>query len=177
MRNAKRCSCVAVVGLLVFHAVFSSYALAQEAVEVMTLADGTKVVMTQAQLAALVSHPGISYYINRPPELAYTQMAIPVPTALGGGFIVGESAAIAVGMNAVGITSDATGRSVAGGTAAAGGAIMVGAARAGVAAAGGIGAGTIAIIGVGLAVVVGLALAAGGGGGGGGGGAVFTNNH
>ena len=46
-------------------------------------------------------------------------MAIPVPSSIGGtvggGFIVGEPAAIAAGMNAVGMTSAATGASLAGG--------------------------------------------------------------
>ncbi len=144
MRHVKRCSCVTVVGLFVLHAVFSSHALAQQAVDVMVLADGAKVAMTQAQFGALMTQPGITHYglMGGLPKLTATQMAIPVPTNLGGGFLVGEPTAIAVGMNTIGVTSTATGGNVAGGTAAAGG-ITASAAAAGVAAAGGIGAETI----------------------------------
>jgi hypothetical protein len=197
MRHAKRCSCIAVVGLFVLHAVFSSYAyaVAREAVEVMTLADGAKVAMTQAQLHALVIQPGRTYYgpTRELPKLTARQIAIPVPTSIGGGFIVGESAAIAVGMNAVGVTSTATGRNVACGTAAAGvirfgadareacgatGAAGAGAAAGG-ATTGGISGGTIAV-GAGIAAAVAVAVAAAGGGGGGGGGSsssTTTSHH
>jgi len=174
MRKIRRNVCVTLVGLFLLHMFFSSFALAQEAVQVMTLADGTSVTMTQAQLNALVTQPGIAYSpAATAPQVAATQMAIPVPTALGGGFMVGEPAAIAAGMNAVGVTSAATAGSVAGGTAAAGG-ITAGAAAAGAAAAGGIGAGTIAI-GAGILAAGAAAAAAGGGGGGGGGGT--TTQH
>lgn len=195
MRHAKRCSCIAVVGLFVLHAVFSSYAyaLAPGAVEVMTLADGAKIAMTQAQLHALVTQPGRTYYgpTGGLPKLTERQIAIPVPTSLGGGFIVGESAAIAVGMNAVGITSAATGRSVACGTAAAGVITFGAGAREACGAAGaggeaggkvtgGISNGTIAV-GVGIAAAIAVAVAVGGGGGGGGGGgsssSTTTSHH
>jgi hypothetical protein len=113
-------------GLFVLHVLFSSAVLAQQAVEVMTMADGTKVTMTQAQFEALVKQPGIKYVPpGTAPQLTATQMAIPLPSELGGrlapgGFIVGEPSAIAAGMNAVGITSAATGPALAGGMAAAG---------------------------------------------------------
>jgi len=181
MRRLRGHMCVMVVGLLMLNALFSSYALAQEAVPVMTLADGTKVTMTQAQFESLVTQPGITYYgpIGGVPKLAATQMAIPVPTSLGGtvggGFIVGEPAAIAAGMNAVGITTAATGASLAGGTAATG-TITAGAAAGG-AAAGGIGAGTIAIGAGILAAGAAVAIAAGGGGGGGAAAAATTTHH
>lgn len=172
--------CVSMVGLFLLHALFTSVALAQEAVSVMTLADGTKVTMTQAQFDSLVMQPGITYYgpIGGLPQLATSQMAIPMPSSLGGtlggGFVVGEPAAIAAGMNAVGITSAATGPSVAGGTAAVG-SISAGAAAAGLAAAGGIGAGTIAV-GAGI-LAAGVAATAAGGGGGGGGVVIPTTSH
>ena len=136
MRSIRQTSCVALVGLFLLHALCTSVVLAQEAVPVMTLANGTKVTMTQAQFNALVAQPGVTYYgpTGGLPQLTATQMAIPVPSSLGGtlggGFIVGEPAAIAAGMNAVGITSAATGASLAGGTAAAG-TITAGAAAAG----------------------------------------------
>jgi len=138
------------VALFLFHAVCISFALAQEAVSVMTLSNGTKVAMTQAQFDSLVTQPGISYYGPTAglPKLGATQMAIPVPSSLGGtlggGFIVGEPGTIAAGMNAVGITSAATGATVAGGTAASG-SITAGATAAGATAAGGVGASTIAV--------------------------------
>ena len=177
MRSIRKNSCVALVGLFLLHAVFSSVALAQQAVPLMTLADGTRVTITQAQFDSLVTQPGITYVpAGAVPQVGPTQMAIPLPSSIGGtvggGFIVGEPAAIAAGMNAVGITSAATGASLAGGTAATG-TITAGAAAAGAAAAGGIGAGTIAI-GAGI-LAAGAAAALAGGGGGGGGGA--TADH
>ncbi len=173
MRRCRRNVCLSLVGLFLLQVFFSSYVLAQEAVPVMTLADGTKVTMTQAQFNALVAQPGITYVApGTVPQLSATQMAIPLPSSIGGtvggGFIVGEPAAIAAGMNAVGITSAATGATLAGGTAAAG------SITAGAAAAGGIGAGTIAVGGGLLAAGV-AAAAAGGGGGGGGGGTPSTH--
>jgi len=126
MRNMRRHACVMLAGLFVFHVLFSSLVLAQEAVPVLTLADGTKVSMTQAQFEALVTRPGITYITFwTAPQLTAAQIAIPLPSELGGrlapgGFIVGEPSAIAAGMNAVGITSAATGPALAGGTAAAG---------------------------------------------------------
>ena len=126
MRRIRKHVCLSVVGLFLAHGLFSSVALAQQAVEVMTMADGTKVTMTQAQFEALVKQPGIQYVPpGTAPQLTATQMAIPLPSELGGrlapgGFIVGEPSAIAAGMNAVGITSAATGPALAGGTAAAG---------------------------------------------------------
>jgi hypothetical protein len=180
MRNLRRHACVMLAGLFVLHLLLSSVVLAQQAVPLMTLADGTKVSMTQAQFDALIKQPGITYIPpGAAPRLTATQMAIPVPSSIGGtiggGFIVGEPAALAAGMNAVGITSSATAAGLAGGTAATG-TISAGAATAGAAAAGGIGAGTIAI-GVGILAVGIAAAAAGGGGGGGGDGGGTTTTH
>ena len=178
MRRTRKNICVALAGLFLLHALFSSVALAQQAVPLMTLANGTRVTITQAQFDSLVTQPGITYVpAGAVPNVAATQMAIPVPSSIGGtvggGFIVGEPGALAAGMNAVGITSAATGASLAGGTAAAG-TITAGAAAAGAAAAGGIGAGTIAV-GAGLLAAGAAAAAAGGGGGGGGGGATAAH--
>lgn len=177
MRYFGREARTALAGLFLLQALLlSSVVLAQEAVPVMTLADGTKVAMTQAQFNVLVTQPGIAYTpAGTVSELAATQMAVPVPTALGGGFVVGEPAAIAAGMNAVAVTAAATGTSVAGATAATG-SVSAGAAAAGAAAAGGIGAGTIGV-GAGILAAGAAAAAAGGGGGGGGGGGTTTTHH
>ena len=126
MGHRRNRMCVKVIGSLFVLALFSSIVLAQEAVPVMTLADGTKVTMTQTQFDSLVRQAGITYYgpTGSRPQAAANQMIVPVPSALGnrlgGGYIVGEPAAIAAGMNAVGITSAATGADLAGGSAAAG---------------------------------------------------------
>jgi hypothetical protein len=160
MGYSRKHVCVSVVGSFLVLGLFCSFALAQQAVPVMTLADGTKVAMTQAQFDSLVTQPGITYYgpIGGLPKVPATQMAVPVPSSLGGnlggGFIVGEPAAIAAGMNAVGITSAATRAGLVGGTAAAG------SISAGAAAAGSGGAGTIAV-GAGILAIG--APAAGGG--------------
>ncbi len=117
--------CLSLVGLFLVTALLISVAVAQEAVEVMTVADGTKVMMTQAQFDVLVTQPGVKYaQVVDMPQLNAGQMAIPVPLALGSrfiaGFIVGEPVAIAAGMNAVGITKAATTAGLLGATAAAG---------------------------------------------------------
>lgn len=142
-------------------------------VSVMTLADGTPVSMTPAQLAALATKPGITVTTGTP-AVGATQMAVPLPAALGGGFIVAEPAALAAGLNAVGLTTGATATTVAGATAGAGG-IVAGASVAGAATAGGISAGTVGLIGAGAAAVAGGIAAAGGGGGGGG--TTTTHHH
>ncbi len=114
---------------------------AQAAVPVMALADGTTVSMTSAQLTALASQPGVA--ISAAPVVTATQVAVPLPASLGGGFMVGEPAALAAGMNTVGVTTGATAAGVAGATTTAG-AITAGASVAGATAAAGVGAGTVA---------------------------------
>jgi hypothetical protein len=168
--------CIGVFTLFVFCLAFCcGTAVSQEAaVSVMTLADGTTVSMTPAQLAALATQPGITVSAGVP-VVGATQMAVPVPAALGGGFIVGEPAALAAALNAVGVTTGATAVSVAGATAVAGG-VVAGASVAGAAAAAGMSAGTMGAIGAGVAVAGGIAAAAGGGGGGGGG-STTTHHH
>lgn len=138
-----------------FNLMVCPLALAQ-AVAVMTLADGTQVNMTAAQLASLKAQAGL--VVSTTPTVAAAQVAIPLPQALGGGFLAGEPAAIAAGMNTVGITTTATAASVAGATATAG--TMVAGAAAGAAVAGGIGAGTIAAGVAAAAGVAGIAAAA-----------------
>lgn len=115
--------------------------LAQDAVSVMTLADGTAVNMTSTQLSALASQPGIA--LSTTPVVTATQVAVPLPASLGGVFLVAEPAALAAGMNTVGITTGATAAGVAGATTAAG-AVTAGASVAGATAVSGLTTGTVA---------------------------------
>lgn len=173
MGRSKRC--MAVLILFMFCWAFCGTAFSQQAaVSVMTLADGTTVSMTQAQLAALATQPGIAVS-TAAPVVGATQMAVPLPAALGGGYIVAEPAALAAGLNAVGVTTGATAVSVAGASAAAGG-VLAGASVAGAATAAGLSAGTIGGIAAGAAAVAG-GVAAASGGGGGGGGTTTTHHH
>jgi hypothetical protein len=153
----KKCS-IAILILFVMNIIIPCHVFAQTAVPVLTLANGTKVSMTSAQLGALASQPGIA--IKQAPFVSATQISIPVPTSLGGGFLVGEPGALAAGMNAVGITTGATAPQVAGATAAAG-AIAAGGSVAGAAATTGIGAGTIAIAVGAAAAAIAIGIAAG----------------
>ena len=129
-----------------------------------------------------MAQPGVTYgptgrASQVPPDANGHTYTSSIGGTVGGGFIVGEPAAIAAGMNAVGITSAATGASLAGGTAAAG-TITAGAAAAGARRPVASVQGTIAI-GAGI-LAAGAAAAAAGGGGGGGGGAVtqqLTHNY
>ena len=132
------------IGILILYLLTLSIpgsVFAQAAVPVMTLADGTAVNMTSAQLSALASQPGIA--LSTTPVVTATQVAVPLPASLGGGFIVSEPAALAAGMNTAGITTGATAAGVAGATTAAG-AVTAGASVAGATAAAGVGTGTIA---------------------------------
>lgn len=145
-----------------------------ESFAVMTLADGTTISMTEAQLVALGSQQGVTLLSTS--MVLPTQIAIPLPAGLHGGlFLVGEPAALASAMNAVGISSGLTATSFAGATAGAG-AISVGAV-AGAAMTAGVSAGTIAVGAAAAAAIGGGAAALGSGsGGGGGGGATPTHS-
>ncbi|MHB8108679.1 MAG: hypothetical protein ACYDHW_01450 [Syntrophorhabdaceae bacterium] len=165
MKKALRPLSILVIGIFIMSGfIMPIDASAQaESTAVMTLANGTTVSMTQAQLAALAAQPGVT--ISTTAAVSATQMSIPLPASLGGGFMVAEPAALASAMNAVGLSSGLTATSFAGATAAAG-SISVGA-TAGAAIAAGVSAGTI---GAGIAAGVGVlggAVAAGGSGGGG----------
>lgn len=140
-----------------------------ESFAVMTLADGTTISMTQAQVAALVSQQGVT--LSTTSLVTATQMSIPLPAGLGGGFIVAEPAALAAAMNTVGLSSGLVATSFAGVTAGAG-AISVGTV-AGAAMTAGVSAGTIAVGAAAAAAAIGggaAAMGSGSGGGGGGGG-------
>lgn len=91
----------------------------EEAVAVMTMPDGAVVSMTPSQLSALASQPGITISPTAP-SLGATEIAIPIPAALGGGYIVGTPAAIASGLGSTGIASGLTASAVLGATASAG---------------------------------------------------------
>jgi hypothetical protein len=145
-----------------------------ESFAVMTLANGTQISMTQAQLAELITQPGISFSTTA--VVTEAQMAVPLPASLGGGYVVAEPAALAAAMNSVGVSSGLMATSFAGATVGAG-TITVGAA-AGAAMTAGVGAGTIAVGAVAAAAAVGGGAAAfGSGGGGGGGGGATTTTH
>jgi hypothetical protein len=138
-------------------------AFCQSAVPVMTLANGTQVSMTQAQVASLGAQPGVTTVATEAAAKAalaagQSQMYIALPAQLGGGFLVGEPAALAAGMNAAGITTGATAASLTGATALAGSGVAVGAS---LAAAGGLGVGTI-VVGAAIAgVIAGVATQSG----------------
>ncbi|MDI6743908.1 MAG: hypothetical protein QMD07_00870 [Thermodesulfovibrionales bacterium] len=150
-----------VIGLVLFfwvNIIVPCMVFGQAAATVMTLADGTKVSMTSAQLAALTTQPGIT--IASTATVTATQVAIPIPAALGSGYIVGTPAAIAKGLGAAGIATGVTASGVVGVTAAAG--TMTAGAMAGTVAtlgvAGTVGAGAV----IAGAVVGGIAAATSG---------------
>lgn len=165
MKRVKKPLSIAIVTLILLGVAVPSTFAQTETVAVMTLKDGTAVSMTSVQLAALGAQPGITIAAALPATLGATQMAVPIPASLGGGFMVGEPAAIAAGLNAAGITTTATAASVAGATAATG-TIAAGASAAGMATAAGVGVGTIA-----LGAAAAMASAGGGGGG------ITTTHH
>lgn len=146
----------------------------EQAVVVMTMPDGTVVSMTPSQLSALAGQPGITISPTTP-TLGPTEVAIPLPAELGGGYIVGTPSAIASALEATGIASGLSASDIIGAAAAAG-VIPVGA-LAGTVATLGTG-GTIAAAGiVGAGIVAGIISATGGGGGGGGGGPTPPGHH
>lgn len=140
----------AVVSILLLVSLISPsliYGQVGAGVAVMTLADGTTVSMTSAQLASLSAQPGITFASTA--TVTATQVAIPIPAALGSGYIVGTPAAIAEGLGTAGIASGITASGVVGATAAAG-TITAGAM-----------AGTVATLGVGGTVAAGAVVAGG----------------
>lgn len=167
MKNVLRPLSVLILGIFVISGFIMPFEVSAQAqsVAVMTLANGTNVSMTSAQLAALTAQPGVS--VATTATVTATQISIPLPASLGGGFLVGEPAALASAMNAVGLTTGATATTFAGATAATG-TITVGSA-AGAAMTAAVTTGTIvagSLVGAGI---IGGAIAAGSSGGGSGG--------
>lgn len=162
----KRISCL-VTAMFLLSILAPLNVFAQAGTHVMTLGDGTKVFMTKDQLAALAQQPGVKV-VSSLPTLASDQIAIPIPSELGGGFIVSEPHTLSVALNTLKITTAATTGSVAGATAAGAEGIKIGAYAAGLATKGGFAVGTTTMIIVGGAALVGGAIAIGSGGGGGG---------
>ncbi len=119
------------------------------------------VTINRGQLAELAKQPGISL-MKRPKIASATQMAIPVPSSLGGGFIIGGPEALAAGMNATGLTTRATVEGVLGATVAEG-AITKGATVAARKVATGVKTGTVVLEVVIAAGIVGGIVAAAGG--------------
>lgn len=138
----------------------------EEAVVVMAMPDGAVVSMTPSQLSALAAQPGITISPTAP-SLGATEIAIPIPAALGGGYIVGTPAAIASALEATGIAPGLTASAIIGATASAG--VIPAGALAGLVA----GLGTGGTLAAGSAVAAGIAglllLSTGGGDDGGGG--------
>lgn len=75
----------------------------------LALPSGNTVELTQQQLGELITKPGIGF-ANVTPSTALPedQIAIPLPSELGGGYLLGTPEAIADAMNAVNITVGAT---------------------------------------------------------------------
>ncbi len=134
----------------------------EETVVVMTMPDGSVVSMTPSQLSALALQPGIA--ITATPAIGATEIAIPIPASLGGGYIVGTPAAIASGLGATGIAPGMTASDVLKLTASAG--VLLAGALAGTAA----GLGTTGTVAAGVAGAAGIGalfLTTSGGGSGG----------
>ena len=133
---------------------------------VMTMKDksySAVVTMNRGQLAELARQPGISL-MKKPIYMTSTRIAVPVPSTLGGGFIIAEPRALADGLNAMGLTTEATAARVLGATAA-GGAITKGAAVSATKVAAGVKTGTVVVgVLIGAGVVGGVIAAASGGG-------------
>jgi hypothetical protein len=137
---------------------------AVEAVPFMTTPDGTVVSITPEQLSALAAQPGITISPTTP-SVGEQEIAIPIPEALGGGYLVGTPAAIASALGATGIAPGMTASDVLKSTSSAG--VFLAGALAGTAA----GLGTTGTVAAGAAVAGGalaVILSTSGGGGGGG---------
>ncbi|MCP3676671.1 MAG: hypothetical protein GY721_03500 [Deltaproteobacteria bacterium] len=96
--------------ILFFSSIAPAISFGQEGVVVMTLVEkqgSTVVTMNRGQLAELAREPGI-LLLEQPTLTMSTQIAIPMPFSLGGGFLVGTPAAFAAALNATGITTQAT---------------------------------------------------------------------
>ncbi|MBI4687573.1 MAG: hypothetical protein HY756_07305 [Nitrospirae bacterium] len=145
MQKIKRFFGVMAAIFFVFNVFMPSTAFSQ-AVLVMTLADGTPISMTSAQLSALSTQSGIT--LSSSAAVGATQIAIPLPSALGGGYIIGAPSAIAGGMGATGIAT-VSASALVGATAAAG------------TIAAGTLAGTVATLGTGGTIATGAAVTGG----------------
>ena len=161
------------VCLLLCVVILPTASFGQDSAALMTLKSkrySAVVTMNRGQLAELAKQPGISL-MKRPKITSPTQMAIPVPSSLGGGFIVGAPEALAAGLNATGLTTRATVEGVLGATVAEG-AITKGATVAARKVATGVKTGTVVVEVLIAAGVVGGIIAAVGGGG-----SSTTTNH
>ena len=137
-----------------------------KSVVVMTLKEkkySAVVTMNRGQLAELARQPGIAL-MKTPKNMTSTQMAVPVPSTLGGGFIIAEPRAFADALNATGLTTKATAAGVVGATVAGGG-VTKGADVSAAKVATGVKTGTVLIEVLIAAGVVGGVIAASGGGG------------
>jgi hypothetical protein len=124
---------------------------AAEAVPFMTLPDGTVVSITPEQLSALAAQPGITISPSTP-VVGEKEIAIPIPEALGGGYLLGTPEAVASALGATGIAPGMTASDVLKSTASAG--VLLAGAAAGTAA----GLGTAAYVGGGVGAGIGALL-------------------
>jgi len=134
-----------------------------EAVPFIKLPDGTVVSITPAQLSALAAQPGITIS-PATPVAGEKEIAIPIPEALGGGYLVGTPEAIASALGATGIAPGMTASDVLKLTASAG--VLLAGALAGTVA----GLGTTGTVAAGVAGAAGIGalfLTTSGGGSGG----------
>ncbi|MFQ5586411.1 MAG: hypothetical protein ACE5GF_06290, partial [Thermodesulfobacteriota bacterium] len=122
MKRGKGQTIILMLFLLLFSVIIPPGSFGQEAVVVMTLKGkrySAVVAMNRGQLAEVSKQPGIS--LMKVPKLtSSTQMAIPLPSSLGGGYLVAEPKAIAAALNVTGLTTRATAEGVMGATAAEG---------------------------------------------------------
>lgn len=78
------------------------------------LPSGRVVDITQAQLEALKTQPGIQVVQTIPEKLAANAIVVPLPAELGGGYIIGTPQAVALALNTVGVTVGATAVTIGG---------------------------------------------------------------
>ena len=100
--------------LLLLPIVIPSRSIGQESASFMIIEDktgSTVVTMTRSQLDELAKQPDISL-MNTPKVTSAAQISIPLPSSLGGGFMIANPEALAKGMNATGLSERATAKSI-----------------------------------------------------------------
>ncbi|MCP3678394.1 MAG: hypothetical protein GY721_12635 [Deltaproteobacteria bacterium] len=100
--------------LLLFQIIIPPESIGQESAIFMIIRDengSAAVTMTQRQLDELAKQPDISL-METPKTASEAQIAIHVPSSLGGGFLIAEPEALAKGMNATGLSKRATAKNI-----------------------------------------------------------------
>jgi len=167
MRGRKAVSVMVCLVLALVMAPAAGYGQkAEQSAVVMTLKEkkySAVVTMNRGQLAELARQSGISL-MKTPKNMTSTQMAFPVPSALGGGFLIAEPGALADGLNATGLTTKATAAGIVGATVA-GGRVTRGADVSAARVATGVRTGTVLLEVLIAAGIIGGVIAAASGGG------------